>query len=213
MNGLLLLVVTVAAFLAGGFLACWIYSELHSASRLKLFETLTSHAPAPDCLCPKTGITPPVGRHRIEQAVALLWSGCPCSETILRAYSPSLGLSRGDAFEIAMRLARKVNMCETCGAVTGAYIILGKHQPAEVPDRGESEQRLANSLREFTNNFTARHGTITCRKFLIEKARKAKPQNFRDGTIIPGLCPRLVKDTGLLLEQMLNAGHPGALAA
>jgi C_GCAxxG_C_C family probable redox protein len=213
MNGLLLLAVTAAAFLAGGFLACWIYSELRSASRLKLIEILTSHSPAPGRLCAKPVITPSVGHHRIDQAIALLTSGCPCSETILRAYGPSLGLSRGEAFEIAVSLARKVNMCEACGAVTGAYIILGKRQPAEMPDRGESEQRLVNSLQEFTNRFKARHGTVTCRKLLIESARKRKPHNLRDGTIIPGLCPRLVNDAGQLLEQMLNKGHPGAVAS
>jgi hypothetical protein len=104
-------------------------------------------------------------------------------------------------------------MCEACGAVTGAFIILGKQHPTEVPDRGASEKQLVASLREFTTRFQARHGTITCRKFLIQSARKPKPRDVRDGTIIPGLCPRLVRDAGEILEQMLNKRSQDAMAA
>lgn len=211
MNGLLLLGVTAAAFLAGGFMAFWIWGELHSSARLKAIEVLMGSTKDPP---PRQRSTYPFStRGRPEQALALLTRGCPCSETILGAYGPSLGLSRGEAFELGLHLARKVNMCETCGAVTGAFIILGKCQPAQVPDKGASEKQLAASLREFATQFEARHGTTTCRKFLIQSARKRNPSAVRNGTIIPGLCPRLVRDAGEILEQMLDKGGRSAMAA
>lgn len=213
MNGILLVAATAVAFLAGGSLAYWFWVELRSGGRVKFVEaviagTATKHSP------PEGRITTPFTTSgRAQQATALLTCGCRCSETVLGAYGPSLGLSRGEAFEIGLRLARKVNMCETCGAVTGAFIILSKCQQTEVQDRGASEKRLASSLREFSTKFQARHGTITCRKFLIQSARNRKPRAIRDETMIPGLCPRLVRDAGELLEQMLDNGRHRVVAA
>jgi Putative redox-active protein (C_GCAxxG_C_C) len=207
MNSLLLVSATLTAVIATALLLRWVLSELTPPPWLRVAEKAFRAARSPggpSATAPHSSATCPA-LLRCEQAVCLLRAGCPCSEVVLRAYAPGLGLTRGEAFEIGMKLASMVNMGPTCGAVTGAFILLGKHWTPSRPDKGESERRLAAAVREFRRRFEVLHGTITCRKVLRSAARRACRRPLtEEPSILPELCPQLVRDASQLLEQMLE---------
>jgi C_GCAxxG_C_C family probable redox protein len=62
--------------------------------------------------------------NEVDQAESLFRSGCACSQAVLGTYGPRLGLSETEALRVSAGFAGGMRMAETCGAVTGAIMVL-----------------------------------------------------------------------------------------
>ena len=61
---------------------------------------------------------------RVDEAVSLFRSGCACSQAILVACSESQGVDRQTSLKIAAGFAGGMRMGNTCGAASGAIMVL-----------------------------------------------------------------------------------------
>jgi len=68
--------------------------------------------------------------NRVNQAVSLFESGLSCSQAILSTYSPLFGINQDDALRIARGFGGGMaRLSETCGAVTGAFMVISIKYP------------------------------------------------------------------------------------
>jgi len=97
-------------------------------------------------------------------------------------------------------------MAETCGAVTGAFMVIGlKYGGTEVSDK-DAKQKTTATVREFAKRFKARHGTIVCRKLLgCDISTDRGLQRAKDNGLLKR-CPKLVGDAAKMLEDVLRDG-------
>lgn len=147
---------------------------------------------------------------RADKAVSLFRTGCNCSQAILGAYAEELGLP----VEVASRLAAGFGggmgrMAGTCGAVTGAYMVLGlKFGPEETGDREKNEVLYAR-LRDFAARFEADHRSTCCRD--LTQCDISTPEGLaaaRERHVFATECPKFVKGAAELLDSMLDAAKP-----
>ena len=98
--------------------------------------------------------------NRVEQAVSCFKSGLNCSQSILSTYAEDFGLDRGVALKLAAGFGGGMGrMMGTCGAVTGAFMVLGlKHGPVSANDQ-QGKETAYERVREFAKRFQARNGT------------------------------------------------------
>jgi C_GCAxxG_C_C family probable redox protein len=143
---------------------------------------------------------------KVEQAVSCFEEGFSCAQAVLSAYGPQLGLER----ELALRVAGAFGggmgrMGRTCGAVTGALMVIGLQYGKTEADDDETKEVCYNLVGEFVEQFESRHGAITCQELLgynigiPEERELAKEQGLFDT-----LCPRLVRDAAEIVEQILK---------
>jgi C_GCAxxG_C_C family probable redox protein len=141
-----------------------------------------------------------------ERAVALFKEGFNCSQAVLAAY--------GEQFELKQELALRVagafgggmgRMGETCGAVTGAIMVLGmKFGSATAGDLKARENAYA-VVREFVHRFKGRNVSVLCRDLLDcdistpEGIKRAKEEG-----LIKKTCPKLVRDAAEILDQLIE---------
>jgi C_GCAxxG_C_C family probable redox protein len=91
------------------------------------------------------------------------------------------------------------------GAVTGAYMVIGlKHGAVSGQDQ-ESKLRTYQLVREFTDRFTARHGSAVCRDLLgcdisTPEGMAEMKQKGLHGTV----CVKAVRDACEILVEMLG---------
>ena len=91
-------------------------------------------------------------------------------------------------------------MGETCGAVTGAFMVLGlKYAVGK-----ESKEKLYGLVNEFAKKFKSRNGSTLCKELLgcsigTPEGMKA----VKEKRLIDTLCSKLVKDAAEILEEML----------
>jgi C_GCAxxG_C_C family probable redox protein len=143
---------------------------------------------------------------KVEQAVSLFKQGYNCSQAILAAYAEHPDLRRKTALKLACGFGGGMRMAETCGAVTGAFMVIGlKYGPADAEDKNAKEKTY-ELVREFAEKFNSRNGSVICKELLgcdistREGAKIAKENNLRSS-----LCPKMIRDAAEIIEEMTDA--------
>lgn len=139
-----------------------------------------------------------------EEIRELFLKGIDCSQVVTGAFAEELGIDQ--------KLLRKVSACfgggmqcgETCGAVTGALMVLGiKYGHSEEND-GEQKEKMAKKTAEFKRLFSERYGSCICRDLLgHDISEKKGMEAVVEENLLFQFCPRVVEDTVNILEEIL----------
>ena len=139
-------------------------------------------------------------------ALSYFEEGFLCSQSILMAYGPRFGLDQ----EIAARLAAPfgggiARRGETCGAVLGAFMVLGLnygHTSTEDIERKETAYMMVNA---FIAEFQAHVGSIRCRDLLeIDINTPEGLELARESQVFTSRCPGYVAQAAEILESMIS---------
>lgn len=143
--------------------------------------------------------------NRVESAVSCFKEGFSCSQAVFSAYSQLFGLNR----EISLKLAQAfgggmAQMGETCGAVTGAFLLIGlKHGRTRAEDE-KAKEKTYELVRRFVAAFKRLHGSIRCKELLgydistPEGMKKAK-----ENKLFETICPKFVQTAAEIIEEIL----------
>lgn len=141
---------------------------------------------------------------RVSEAVEKFRSGYACSQAILATYGPPLGLSQEQAMQLAAGFASGMRMGDTCGAVTGALMVLGlRHCPGDC-GTASSRKEVYGRVIDFATRFRSRNGAVLCRDLLgcdvstPEGLKQAQEHNLFKTT-----CVEMVRNAAEILEEML----------
>ena len=141
-----------------------------------------------------------------EQAVNIFKEGYNCSQAVISVYAEDFGLSLENALKISSGFGSGMGrMAQTCGAVTGAFMVLGlKYVNADIRDK-ETRERIYGLVREFARRFENRNGSIICRELL--DCDISKPEgiaNAKENGLFASVCPKMVGDAAGILDEMIN---------
>ena len=105
--------------------------------------------------------------NKVEQAVSCFKEGFNCAQAICSAYSQEYGLDQKTALKVSCGFGAGMGcMAETCGAVTGAYMVIGlKYGRSDILDLSAKEKTYI-LVREFSDKFKSRNGSIVCKELL-----------------------------------------------
>lgn len=140
---------------------------------------------------------------QVAEASQLFRNGCAFSQAILAVYAQPLGLSRKTAMQVAAGFAGGMRLGETCGAVTGAFMVLGLRHASENCDKAAGRADVYARVVEFGKRFQSRNGSIVCRELLgcdistPEGMKQAQERNLFKTT-----CVKMVEDAATILEEM-----------
>ncbi|MGE5296115.1 MAG: C-GCAxxG-C-C family protein [Solirubrobacterales bacterium] len=141
---------------------------------------------------------------RVDDAVQCFCRGAACSQAIVAHYGPAVGLPAEQGLKLASGFAGGMRMAQTCGAVTGAFMVLGlKHAAADCEQRS-GRDRVYAAIQEFTAKFQERKHTVLCKELL--GCDISQPEGLRRATqdgLFRTICPKLVQDAAEILEEML----------
>jgi C_GCAxxG_C_C family probable redox protein len=142
---------------------------------------------------------------KIEKAVERFNNGFNCSQAVFGSYSEQFGLNFDRALKIATGFGGGMRIGETCGAVTGAFMVLGlKYGNTTAQDR-QAKEKTYEMIIEFTNRFKARNGSVVCRELLgCDISTQEGQKKARDEGLFSSVCPEMVKNAAEILEEMLT---------
>jgi C_GCAxxG_C_C family probable redox protein len=105
----------------------------------------------------------------------------------------------GAGFAGGMRIA------ETCGAVTGAIMVLGLHRATAESTTAKLREPVYQAVREFIAEFERRNRTLVCRDLLDCDIRTEEGmQAAKERGLFKTVCPKMVADAAEILESMLK---------
>lgn len=144
--------------------------------------------------------------NRIETALSCFQKGYNCSQAIMAGYAPRLGLDHRTALGVSAGFGGGMGrMAETCGAVTGAFMVIGLRHGAVSADDGWAKQRTYRIVREFAARFLARNGSITCRDLLgCDISLPDGMETARLKNLHSTVCAKCVRDAAEILEELID---------
>jgi C_GCAxxG_C_C family probable redox protein len=142
--------------------------------------------------------------NRSEEAKELFLSGYNCAQSILLSFADDLKFSK----ELAQKMAAGFGggmgkRQETCGAVTGAIMVLGMMKGEEVNNNDELKAAAYGGVKDLTRDFVATYKTTRCRDLtgcdLNTPEGEAK---FKEEKIMENVCAGCVEKAVQIVENL-----------
>ena len=97
-------------------------------------------------------------------------------------------------------------MGETCGAVTGAFMVIGLKYGNTEADDEEAREKTYKVVREFVDRFGGRHGSLRCKDLLgCDISTPEGRSTAKENKLYDTVCPKLVQEAAEIIEQILEA--------
>jgi len=143
--------------------------------------------------------------NKSQKAVSCFNNGFNCSQAVFSAFSPELGIPENVAYKIACPFGAGMGrMQETCGAVTGAFMVIGLKHGKSNSEEEYLKQLSYDLVNKFTEMFRTRNKTIKCRDLIgIDISTKEGLEKARDMGLFTSLCAKYVQDTVEIIEIIL----------
>jgi len=141
---------------------------------------------------------------RAEKAVACFKEGFSCSQAVLSAFADEFGLDRDLALKVSAGFGAGMGrMAQTCGAVTGAIMVLGLRHGATVGQDRKAKENTYTVVREFVKRFTLLNGSAVCKDLLgCDISTPEGFQRAREKDLMGTRCTKFVRDAVEILEQL-----------
>lgn len=123
----------------------------------------------------------------------------------MAAYGVKLGMDYETALKVGSPFGGGIGlMGETCGAVTGAFMIIGLKQGATDTKNKASKARTYELVKKFVKRFKTRNDSIICRELIGFDIDSKKNLNPDAWMIVIERCPDYIKDASEILEEILE---------
>ena len=133
--------------------------------------------------------------------------GGNCAQSVLAAFGPECGLEETACLRVAACFGAGIGRLGlTCGAVTGACMVLGLRHGHEMAEGPAGRDKVYGHVQEFTRRFRARFRHLDCAALTgCDMTTPAGRQSFADRGLHRGLCSTLVAGAAEILAEMFTA--------
>jgi C_GCAxxG_C_C family probable redox protein len=130
--------------------------------------------------------------------------GSNCCQAVLAAFAPEHRLEEKTACHVAACFGSGIGRLGlTCGAATGACMVLGLRHGQELGEVPNGRSKLYGRVQEFARRFRDRFGHIDCATLTgCDMTKSEGLQSFAERGLHAGLCTSLVAGAVEILEEM-----------
>ena len=141
-----------------------------------------------------------------DAAHKLFDKGLNCAQSVLAAKSDLTGLSVTDSLKIATGFgAGMAKTQQTCGAATGAYMVIGALHGRVNPDDEAARDKTYGLIEEFNRRFVELHGSLNCRELLgVDLQSKEGLEEAEREGYFQSRCAKFVEDAEKILDEILK---------
>lgn len=138
------------------------------------------------------------------EIIELFMAGIDCSQVVTGEFAEALGMEKALLRRLSACFGGGMQCGETCGAVTGALMVLGlKYGHSESGDENQ-KKIMAEKTAQFKLRFAEKYPSCMCRELLGHDISKAGEMDevLKKGLLFD-FCPCVVEDTIDILGKML----------
>jgi C_GCAxxG_C_C family probable redox protein len=146
------------------------------------------------------------GMKREDEAIALHAKGCNCAQSVLLVFAKDFSLDESAALKVSSGFGGGMGrMGGTCGAATGAFMVLGLARGMRNPEDSGAKEASYAAVQDFSSRFTRGNATLLCREMLGVDLRTPEGQKkAREEGLFATRCNKYIADAVRILEEMLG---------
>jgi C_GCAxxG_C_C family probable redox protein len=144
--------------------------------------------------------------NRVEHALSMFEEGFVCSQALLVTYGDQFGLDRDSALKVSAAFGGGMcRMGDACGAVTGAFMVIGLKYGNVEPKDKKTREKTYKMARQFVRKFEDRNGSINCKALLDCDISTPKGlSTAREKKLFQTVCPKYVRDAAEIVEEIVK---------
>ena len=144
--------------------------------------------------------------NKSDQAVECFQQTFSCSQAVFSAYAPDFGIDMETALKIAGAFGGGMaRMGETCGAVTGAFMVIGLKFGKTRAEDEPAKEKTYQIVGEFVEKFKSRNGSIVCRELTgCDMSSPEGLQAFKENNILKTHCTKFVRYASEIVEKLIS---------
>jgi C_GCAxxG_C_C family probable redox protein len=129
-----------------------------------------------------------------------------CAQTVLITFCEEFGLTSDLALSLAQGFGGGMGHNGlTCGAVTGAYMVLGLAHKNTSANPRENVNKTYALINEFNRQFESRHKSLNCGELTgYDLSTPEGLAQAREKKVFATVCPGLVRSSVKILESLLK---------
>ena len=124
-----------------------------------------------------------------------------CAQTVFSLFAEEVGLDEKTALKISSGFGGGMARAETCGAVTGAYMVIGMKHGHDSSDP-EAKAKTKQLIQKFNEKFKQEHGSLICKKltgYNISTPEGASEAHLEG--VFAAKCPKFLNSACNILED------------
>ena len=139
-----------------------------------------------------------------EEVCQLFMAGIDCSQVVTGACAEKMGMTKEQARKMSACFGGGMMCGETCGAVTGALMVLGMVFGHSEENDGDQKGIMAGKVAEFKKRFLEKYPSDMCREILGHDISKpGEMDKVLEKGLMFDLCPQIVIDVLSILEELV----------
>ena len=139
-------------------------------------------------------------------AIQSFRSGMNCAQSVVTAYADLLKFDPDLAAGLSCGFGGGMGrLQQTCGALTGAFMVLGIHNSRLFSDRVELKNRTYTQVREINEKFAQSQGATDCRSLLgCDLQTDEGMQYHKDTNQSKTICEKCIAASIELLDEIVG---------
>lgn len=144
------------------------------------------------------------GRDLEKEVIDDFNRGLDCGQVILNRFADNIGIDKAFARKIGSPLGAGMFSGDKCGAVTGAYIVLGIKYGHSMPGETEKKEQLVAKIKEFDTMWEEFNDSEQCKEMLgYDLQDESQMKEAADKGVFVDFCPKAVANSIKILEKIL----------
>ena len=142
---------------------------------------------------------------KIEQAVDRFGEGFNCSQAVVGSYCEEFGLDREMGFKVATGFGGGMHIGKTCGAVTGAFMVIGLYNSKKYKDNASLKEASMSMIRKFEQDFKLANGTISCKDLInCDLNTEAGQTYYKENNLAETICEKCISNSITLINKLIT---------
>ncbi len=141
-----------------------------------------------------------------EKAITSFKSGYNCAQSVVVAFSDQFGYDKNLVLGTSVGFGGGMGrMQETCGAVTGAFMVLGMYNTAKYSDNLALKNATYQMVREFDQRFKFIHRTTNCLDLLQCDLSSDDGHAYAvENKLFEKICEKCIADAVRIVEDITS---------
>jgi C_GCAxxG_C_C family probable redox protein len=141
-----------------------------------------------------------------EKAIESFRSGLNCAQAVVGAYSEDLNYDDKLALSISCGFGGGMGrLQETCGAVTGSFMVLGIYNCNKIEDNQERKEATYAMVQKFNKSFKKIHKTTDCLAILNVDLKTEEGNNYaKKNNLFGTVCEKCILDSIKIVNQLME---------
>jgi C_GCAxxG_C_C family probable redox protein len=144
-----------------------------------------------------------------EKAIRTFRSGLNCAQAVVTSYAEEMKFDNNMALSVSVGFGGGMGrLQETCGAVTGSFMVLGIFNCKKLTDNKDRKEATYSMIQKFSQEFKQINGTTDCLELLKCDLKTEEGNGYaKENNLFGTVCEKCISDSVRIINKLTDGDN------